>query len=116
SPEAIPASRAPAGNTLAQTAALAALKQKMNELNHAATVPPAETNSTAVMPVTPTAAPVREASVAATPVTETPTAEAPMTRAPAITAAAVAPASAAPAVAAPAPKVSAAPVVVAPSV
>jgi hypothetical protein len=114
--EAAPASRVPVENASAQAVALAALKQKMKELNRAATVQPAETNFAATIPTTPTAAPVREASVAATPVTETPAAEAPVARTPAITSAAVAPASAAPAVAAPAPKVSAVPVVAAPSV
>lgn len=113
---AAPALAAPAENVSAQAAALTALNQKMDELNHVATVPPAETNSAATMPATPTIAPIHEASVAATPVTETPAAEAPVARTPAITAAAVAPASAAPAVVAPVPKVSAAPVVAAPSV
>jgi hypothetical protein len=71
----------PAANASAQAAALAALEQKMHELDH----PEAQ------------------------PVTETPTAEAPVAISPEIAPSVVAPLSAAPAVVAPAPKVSTAP-------
>ena len=99
----------PAANASAQTAALAALKQKMYELNHPELQPPPDTNSVAAVATNPVATPANEASAAATPVTETPTAEAPMAISPVIASPVVAPLSTAPAVVAPAPKVSIAP-------
>jgi len=95
----------PAANPSAQAAALAAMEQKMDELNQLQAGSTSDTNATA----TPVAIPANEASAAATPVTESPSAEAPMAIAPTIASAKVAPVSAAPAVVAPAPKVSPAP-------
>jgi len=145
--EAKPAPTAPANaaftpivsvdNTSAQATALVALKQKMDELNHAKAQPPPETNSEAAvaksvesatnttgtattnvvtLPTALVAAPVNEPSAAATPVTETPMAEAPAAKTPATAPVAVAPLSAAPAVVAPAPKAATAPAAAAPSV
>jgi len=76
------AQKIPTADASAQAAALAALQQKMNELNQ----PQAQ------------------------PVTETPTAEAPVATSPVTASSMVAPLSAAPAVVAPAPKVSTTPV------
>jgi hypothetical protein len=97
-------SNLPAANTSAQAAALAALQQKLNELDQAETRPLPDTNAVTA----PVEVPVNEASASATPVTESPAAETPSAVAPAITSAAVAPDSAAPAVVAPVPKVSSA--------
>lgn len=74
----------PDTNTPAQAAALAALNQKMYELNHPAAETPPNTNP------------------AATPVTETPAAEVPVAATPAVAPASVVSLSAAPAVATPA--------------
>ena len=95
----------PAANASAQAAALAAMEQKMNELNQPQAGSTTDSNASA----TPIAVAANEVSAAATPVTESPGAEAPMAIAPASTSATVAPVSAAPAVVAPAPKVSPAP-------
>jgi hypothetical protein len=103
------AQKIPAADVSAQAAALAALNEKMNELNPPAAQPPPLTNSTATMTTAPMVAPLHEPSAAATPVTEAPTAEAPVARTPAMAPAAVAPVSVAPAAVAPAPKVSTAP-------
>lgn len=97
-------SNLPAANASAQAAALAAMEQKMIELNQAETRPSPDTNAMAA----PVEVPVNEASASATPVTESPAAETPAAVAPAIASAAVAPDFAAPAVVAPAPKVSSA--------
>jgi hypothetical protein len=99
------ATEIPAANASAQAAALAAMEQKMNELNEQQAGSTPDTNAAA----TPVVVPANEASAAATPVTESPSAEAPMAVAPAITSATVVPVSAAPAVVAPAPEVSTAP-------
>ena len=118
---AAPASTAPAdgdftakvstNDASAQAAALAALTQKMYELNHEKARSPSDTNS--VITVGTNLAPANEASAAATPVTETPSAEVPMAKSPPMAHPVGASLSAAPAVAAPAPKVSTAPAVAA---
>jgi ribonuclease E len=103
------AQKIPAANTSAQAAALAAMEQKMQELNHAKAPPPPDTNSVAAsVATTLVTAPANEAA-ATTPVTETPTAEAPVATSPVIIPSVVAPVSAAPAVVAPAPQTSTAP-------
>jgi hypothetical protein len=103
------AQKIPVADASAQAAALAALNQKMNELNLPEAQPPPVTHSTATLATAPMIAPLHEPSAAATPVTEAPTAEAPVAVAPAMAPAAVAPVSAAAAAVAPAPKVSTAP-------
>ncbi|HUA37505.1 MAG TPA: hypothetical protein VMA35_03790 [Candidatus Sulfopaludibacter sp.] len=100
------AQKIPAADASAQAAALAALNQKMNELNTPAASPPPVANSATTTAVTPMVAPAHEPSASATPVTEAPTAEAPVAVAPAMAPAAMAPVSTAPAVLAPAPRVS----------
>lgn len=95
------AQKIPAAYTSAQAAALAALEQKMYELNHPAAQPRPDTNSVAApVATTPVAARANEASAAAAPVTETPTAQVPVAMTPAMIPAAVAPVSTAPAAAA----------------
>lgn len=104
------AQKIPADNTSAQAAALAAMEQKMQELNHTEARPQLGTNSVAAsVATTPVAAPANEAAAATTPVTETPTAEAPVATSPEIIPSVVTPVSAAPAVVAPAPQTSTAP-------
>ena len=98
-------SNLPAASASAQTAARAAMEQKMTQLDQAEARPSPETNAVAAT----VEVPGNEASAPATPVTETPAAEAPVAVAPAIAPAAVAPVSAAPAVVAPAPRASTAP-------
>lgn len=85
------AAKIPAGNASAQAAALAALNQKIEELNHPEAPRAADANSAPEM--------------ATTPLTETPAAEAPMAKMPPMVPAAVTPVSAAPTVAAPALKI-----------
>lgn len=97
-----------ADNTSAQAAALAALKERMYELNHPETQLPSDTNAVATKAAIPTGAPAHAVSAAATPVTEMPAAETPTVRVPVATSAAVVPASVVPAVVTPAPKVSSA--------
>ncbi|HLZ53880.1 MAG TPA: hypothetical protein VKS19_05325 [Verrucomicrobiae bacterium] len=96
----------PAADASAQAAALTALEQKMDELNHSTGQLPLDTNFTATVATSSMMAPAHEPSAAATPVTEAPTAEAPMAVTPALAPAAVSPVSAAPAGIAPVPKVS----------
>ena len=98
-------SSVPTANASAQAAALAAVEQKMNELNQTEAGSRSDTNAT----VAPVVIPANEASAPATPVTEAPVAEAPVAVAPAIASAAVTPVSSAPAVVAPAPRAAAAP-------
>jgi len=106
-PDAAFAPEVPADNASVQAAALAALKEKMYELNHAEARPTPGTKSIAA--VATNLAPANEASAAATPVIETPIAEAPVAKSPVIASSVVAPHSAAPAVVVPTPKVSTAP-------
>lgn len=103
------ASKIPADNTSAQAAALAALKQKMHELNQPVPGLSPGTNSVSALARTQMAVPAHEASAAAKPVTEAPVAETPAAISPAVATPVAAPLSAVPAVAAPVPKVSAAP-------
>jgi hypothetical protein len=91
----------PAANSAAQAAALAAVEEKMNDLNRLETgsIPDAHAAGAAMLPA-------NEASASATPLTESPDAEVPEAIAPV----AVAPVSVAPAVVPPAPIASTAPV------
>ena len=105
------AQKVPAANASAQAAALAALEQKMHELDRREALPPPDTNSVAAV-----AKPVESitnTTATAKPVTETPAAEVPVAMSPVIALSGVAALSAAPAVVAPAPRVSTAPAVAA---
>lgn len=95
----------PAANASAQTAALFAMQQRMNELGQPGAQPAPATNAA----VAPVVIPANEASASAMPLTEAPAAEAPVAVAPAIATVTVTPVSSVPAVVGPAPKVATAP-------
>jgi hypothetical protein len=94
-------------NPSGQAAALAALKQKMVELNNAKAAPTSDTNISMANTTNLMVAPANAA--AAAPLTETPSAEAPAAASPAMVPTEGVPASVAPAIVTPAPKISTAP-------